>query len=326
MKPLLSTALATLLCLPLAAHAETAAPQKMTLMLDWFVNPDHGPIIVAAKEGFFAAQGIDLEIVAPADPADPPKLVAAGKADIAVSYQPQLHLQVHEGLPLVRVGTLIATPLNCLMVDAKGPVQSLADLKGKKVGYSVSGVESAVVQAMLGSAGLKPDDVAMINVNWSLTPALMTGQVDAVIGAYRNFEITQMAIAGGEGRCFPVEEHGVPTYDELIFEANPQTMDRALIGRFLAAVEEGAQFIANHPEKAWEDFSSYAPDLKDELNQKAWADTVARFSQSPAGLDAGRYARFENFLHEAGLVDSVLPVSALAIDLGAETAAAEPAK
>ena len=67
-------------------------------MLDWFVNPDHGPLIIAEEKGFFATQGLDVElIVAPADPNDPPKLVAAGRADIAVSYQPQLHLQVEAG-------------------------------------------------------------------------------------------------------------------------------------------------------------------------------------------------------------------------------------
>ena len=86
------------------------AQDKLTLILDWYVNPDHAPIILAQEKGFFAQQGLEVEIVAPADPAEPPKLVAAGKADLAVSYQPQLHLQVHEGLPVIRVGTLVATP------------------------------------------------------------------------------------------------------------------------------------------------------------------------------------------------------------------------
>lgn len=292
------------------------AADKLTLMLDWFVNPDHGPIIVAQEKGFFKDEGLDLEIIAPADPADPPKMVAAGQADLAVSYQPQLHLQVHEGLPLVRVGTLIATPLNCLMVNANGPIHTAADLKGKKIGYSVSGVESALVNAMLAHAGLTPNDIEMVNVNWSLTPALMTGQVDATIGGYRNFELTQMKIEGGEGRCLFVEEQGVPTYDELIFVANPLKLNRDEIRRFLHAVERGAQYIVNHPEESWALFSATAPDLRDELNAQAWKDTVPRFSQSPAALDQGRYARFEAFLREAALIDHIRPVGDLAIDIG----------
>ncbi|MFG6079631.1 ABC transporter substrate-binding protein [Paracoccus litorisediminis] len=303
----------------LALLAQPAlAADKVTLMLDWFVNPDHAPIIVAQEKGFFKDEDLEVEIVAPADPADPPKLVAAGKADLAISYQPQLHLQVHEGLPLKRVGTLIATPLNCLMVKADGPVQKIEDLKGKKIGYSVSGVEDALIGQILKTAGLSMADVEMVNVNWSLSPALIAGQVDATIGAYRNFELTQMRLEGAEGKCFFVEEQGVPTYDELIFVANPQVLDKAKTQRFLHAVERGAQYMVNHPDEAWELFSGTAPDLKDELNAAAWKETLPRFSQSPAALDQGRYARFETFLHEAGLVDNVLPVSELAVDLGAQ--------
>ena len=305
-----------------AAFALLAQPalaaDKLTLILDWFVNPDHAPIILAQEMGFFTDEGLEVEVVAPADPADPPKLVAAGQADLAITYQPQLHLQVHEGLPLKRIGTLIATPLNCLMVKADGPVQQIADLKGKKIGYSVSGVEDALVSAMLKNAGLTLADVEMVNVNWSLSPALIAGQVDATIGAYRNFELTQMRLENAEGRCFFVEEQGVPTYDELIFVANPATMDADASRRFLHAVERGAQYMVNHPVEAWQLFSATAPDLQDELNAAAWKDTLPRFSQSPAALDQGRYARFETFLKEAGLIDEILPVSALAIDLGAK--------
>lgn len=292
------------------------AQDSLTLMLDWFVNPDHGPVIVAQEKGFFTEAGITLDIIAPADPADPPKLVAAGRADLAISYQPQLHLQVHEGLPLTRIGTLIATPLNCLMVMADGPIHSAADLAGKKIGYSVSGVEMALINAMLTDGGLGMSDIEMVNVSWSLSPALMTGQVDATIGGYRNFELTQMRLEGAEGRCLFIEEQGVPSYDELIFVANPDRMDPAIMARFLHAVERGANYIVNHPEESWQIFSATAPDLRDALNTQAWADTVPRFSQSPAALDHGRYARFERFLHDQGLIDQIRPVSALAVDIG----------
>ena len=318
MKHLLTAALAPALTAAMIALAAPAqAADDMTLMLDWFVNPDHAPIVLAQEKGFFADENLNVEIVAPADPADPPKLVAAGRADLAVTYQPQLHLQVHEGLPLVRVGTLVGTPLNCLMVKADGPVKTIADLKGRKIGFSVAGVEQAVVGAMLAKAGLTLDDVEMVNVNWSLTPALLTGQVDATIGGYRNFELTQMRMAGGEGRCFFVEEEGLPAYDELIFIANRDRMDADRIKRFMHAIERATQYMLNHPQDARKTFAAHAPDLSDELNTQAWDDTVGRFAISPAALDHGRYARFEAFLKDAGLVDEVLPVDRLALDPGA---------
>ncbi|MGG7567971.1 ABC transporter substrate-binding protein [Rhodovulum sp. DZ06] len=305
-----------------AALALAATPafsaDKITLMLDWFVNPDHGPIIIAQENGYFAEAGLEVEVIAPADPSDPPKLAAAGRADIAVSYQPQLHLQVHEGLPLKRIGTLVATPLNCLLVLADSGYESPADLKGKKIGYSVAGVEEALLGAVLNPHGFGVEDIELVNVNWSLSPSIMSGQVDAVIGAFRNFELNQMEIEGVEGRCFYLEEEGLPAYDELIYVANVETVDMDAANRFLAATEKATQFIVNHPEESWEIFSGTSPELQDELNAKAWVDTLPRFALRPAALDEGRYVRFEEFLHGAGLVPSVNPVSALAIDPGAK--------
>ncbi|MGC3940545.1 ABC transporter substrate-binding protein [Roseobacter sp. EG26] len=294
------------------------AQDQMTLLLDWFVNPDHGPVIIAQEKGYFADVDLEVEVIAPADPSDPPKLVAAGKAGLAISYQPQLHLQIHEGLPLQRVGTLVATPLNCLLALADGPIASPADLKGGKVGFSVGGVEEAMLGHVLKTHGLTLDDVELINVNWSLLPSLMSGQVDAVTGAFRNFELNQMDIKGVPGRCFYVEEEGLPPYDELIYVANPDTMDTDMIRRFLAATENATQYIINHPQDSWEIFSGTAPELQDELNKRAWADTLPRFALRPTAMHVGRYAAFEAFLHEAGLIPALNPVSKIAIDVTAQ--------
>jgi len=302
----------------LLAASPVWAQDKMTVLLDWFVNPDHGPIIVAQENGYFADQGLEVEIVPPADPSAPPRLVAAGQADLAVSYQPQLHLQIHEGLPLKRVGTLVATPLNCLLVLKDGPIATPADLKGKKIGFSVAGVEEAILTTVLGKYDVKLDEVEMINVNFSLSPSLMTGQVDAVIGAFRNFELNQMEIEGVEGRCFYIEEEGVPSYDELIYVANPDTMDADKVARFLDATEKATQYIVNNPEKSWEIFSATSPELQDELNARAWVDTLPRFALRPAGFDAGRYARFEAFLKENGMIDSINAVNDITIDVSAK--------
>lgn len=304
--------------LALLAAAPVQAADKITLLLDWFINPDHGPIIIAEEKGYFAEVDLEVEVVAPADPSLPPRLVAAGQAELAVSYQPQLHLQIHEGLPLIRVGTLVATPLNCLLVLEDGPIGTPADLKGKKIGFSVAGVEEAILTAVLGKYGVGFDEVDLVNVNFSLSPSLMSGQVDAVIGAYRNFELNQMDIEGRPGRCFYIEEEGVPSYDELIYVANPEVMDKAVIARFLAATEKATQFIVNNPDEAWEIFSGTAPELQDELNARAWVDTLPRFALRPAGFDHGRYARFEAFLADQGLVPSVNPVSELTVDVTAE--------
>jgi len=289
--------------------------ENLTLLLDWFINPDHGPIIIAEKNGFFSDYDLEVDIIAPADPSAPPKLVAAGKGDIAISYQPQLHLNVKEGLPLTRVGTLIATPLNCLLTLKDGEINKISDLKGKKVGFSVSGVEEALLEALLKKNKLELKDISLINVNFSLSPSLMTKQVDAVIGAYRNFELNQMEIENVPGKCFYLEEEGIPSYDELIYVANKKDLKIKKIRKFLLAIEKATQFIVNNPNKSWEIFSSYSPELNDELNKKAWYDTYARFSLTPSAIDTGRYVRFEKFLLEYGLIDKGTPVDNYTIDV-----------
>jgi len=316
-----STSRYALLCLALvcmvgALNVRAAqAGDKFTVILDWFVNPDHAPLFVALEKGYFSAAGLDVELIAPADPNDPPKLVAAGKADLAVSYQPQLYVQVDQGLPLTRIGTLVATPLNTLVVLADGPIKSLADLKGRKVGYSVGGFEDALLRAMLAPHGLTLDDITLVNVNFSLSPALLSGQVDAVIGAYRNFELNQMDIEGRPGRAFYVEEHGVPLYDELILVAHAETADDARLRQFLDGLEQGVQFLINHPDASWKLFIKGRGELDDELNKRAWRDTLARFALRPAALDHARYARFADFMAAQGLIKMALPVAAYAREI-----------
>jgi len=295
------------------ALAQDQALDEMTILLDWFVNPDHAPLVVARERGFFSDFGLDVTLVAPADPNDPPKLVAAGQAEVAVSYQPQLHFLVNEEIPLAWVGTLVATPLNSMLVRVDSGIESVADLAGKKIGYSVGGVEEALVSVMLARHGLSLDDVEMINVNFSLAPALMSGQVDAVIGAYRNFELTQMEIEGVPGRPFHVEEEGVPSYDELIYLAHPDFAGDPRLDRFLQAITASTQYLINHPEESWEMFVAAYPELDDELNRRAWIDTIPRFALSPAALDRGRYRRFADFLAEQGLIDPPPPLESYTI-------------
>ena len=220
-------------------------------------------------------------------------------------------------MPLIRVGTLVSTPLNCLLVLKDGPIKKISDLKGKKVGFSVAGVEEALLTAILGKHGLNMSDIELVNVNWSLSPSLMSKQVDAVLGAYRNFELNQMEIEKVPGRCFYVEEEGVPTYDELIYIANTKLMDKGKIRRFLRATELATQYIVNHPKESWRVFSSTSNELRDRLNEMAWGDTLPRLALRPEALDEGRYARFERFLSDAKLVKGIRPVSKLAVDLGA---------
>ncbi len=298
--------------LPLATPALAQnARTPLTLLLDWFINPDHAPVIVANEGKFFEAAGLDVRIIAPANPADPPKLVAAKQGDIAVNYQKNLPLQVDQGLPLVRIGTLVSTPLSTLTVLRDGPVKTLADLRGKKIGYSVPGFEEIYVGTMIETAGLKLTDVTLINVNFGLSTALLSGRVDAIIGGFRNFELNQLDIEGKPGRAFYPEQHGFPAYDELIYCAHKDRAADPVMRRFIDAIEAATAHLANNPDACWELFiAGPRRELNNELNRRAWRDTLGRFPHSPGALDHNRYERFTRFLAARGKLRNGVPALA----------------
>jgi putative hydroxymethylpyrimidine transport system substrate-binding protein len=293
----------------LALSAAAAAAERVTLMLDWYKNPNHAPILLAQARGDYAKAGLNVEIQEPADPNDPPKLAAASRVDVAIGYQPQAMMLIDKGVPVVRVSALVPTPLNSVMVLADGPVKRLADLKGRKTGYSVSGFEDALLGAMLASARLTERDVTLINVNFSLAPSLLSGQTDAVIGAFRNYETHQLVLKGKAVRTFPVEAFGVPTYEELVFlTARPQAKSKK-IQRFAAVTAAAAASIKQDPKRAWADVTSADPKFDNVLNRRAFADTAALFATRAAPVDRESYEAFAQFLKERGLTRTAVPLA-----------------
>lgn len=295
--------------------ASAYAADRLNILLEWFVNPDHAPLVVAQQKGYFADAGLEVKLIPPADPSAVPRLVSTGEADIGIHYQPNLYLDTAAGLPLVRFGTLVETPLNTVTVLANGPIKSLKDLKGKKIGFSVSGFEDAMLKRMLAGEGVQLSEVELVNVNFSLSPSLIAGKVDATIGGFRNFELTQMRIEGHEGKAFFPEEYGVPVYDELVFVTRKQLVPDPRLPRFLQAVEKAAVYLTNHPDEALGLFLKAYPDLDNELNRKAFVDTLPRLAKRPAALDRARYQRFGTFMAESGLIPKVPAVNDIAVEL-----------
>ena len=292
----------------LAVQPAIAQQEKLTLLLDWFVNPNHAPIVIAKERGLFAKRGLDIQVIEPSDPSAPPRLIAAGQGDIAVSYQPSFTRAVKNGIPVVRIGTLIATPLNTLTVLADGPIKTLADLKGKTIGYSGSGIQDIMLRTMLKSAGLTQEDVKLVNVNFALTVALVSGRADAIIGGYRNFEATEIELAGKKPKMFFPEEAGVPAYDELIYLSKQDRAGDPRFDRFFAAIEEATMLLLNDPDGAWTTFVKAHPKLDDALNKRAWTDTLRRFQAAPKAVDPDRYLTVAEFMRAGGIIDKVEPI------------------
>jgi putative hydroxymethylpyrimidine transport system substrate-binding protein len=310
-------AAATTLAAP-AAFAQSAAPkEKFTVILDWFVNPDHAPLFTARYIGAFDRAGLDVALVPPTDPDLPPRLLAAGKADAALSYQTQLYLLVDQGLPLRRTGTLINKPLNTLTALKRSGITKLTDLKGRKIGYSVAGVEEALIGTMLRHVGLSLSDVTLVNVNFALVTALMSNEVDAVIGTYRTYEDIQLAQAGQLPVIFLPEDYGVPPSDELILLSNTSGLANPALPRFLAALREGASYLAKHPDQMLARFLKDHPSLNDKLDIASWKALPGYFARNPAHLDVARYTTYRDFMVREKLIKQALPLDDYAVQIKA---------
>ena len=315
MKKLLYTL--TLCLLSCTAFAEN---KPLTIILDWFVNPQHAPIVIAQEKGFFKQHGLIVNIIQPANPADAVKLVAAQKAEIGIDYQPELYLQVANGLPLVRIGTLIDSPLRVVATLETSKVKTMRDLNNQKIGVSVSGVGDAILDTMLRYNHVDPKRVELINVNYDIVQALLSQRVAAISGAQRNFEVPELALAHHPARVFYPEENGVPKYDELIFVANKNNLHDPRLLAFMQAISEATQYINKHPQDSWQLLLKAYPTLAQPrsmkaLNQASWKITLPLFATTPLSLDTARYQSFAQWLHQQKLITTVLPVTDYAVDL-----------
>jgi putative hydroxymethylpyrimidine transport system substrate-binding protein len=289
--------------------------------------------VVAREKGFFKRRGLDVTLVSPADPNVPAKLLAAGRTDLALGRQPLLHLRVDQGAPLVRVATLIDTPLSGLMLrqslleetesaeateageENAGEPQAPAKLR---LGYTVQD-SAALLSSPLGSANGLPERIELEDVNYGVLDAMREGSLDGVVIHQRHLLPRQLADEGIATRTLRLEEHGLPAHDGLILMANRDRLatQRDAIRDLVAAIEEATLWILNHREAAWELMTTAEPALDDPVMREAWQEVFPRLAQRPAAVDQGRYARFEQLLLDAGVIETRQPVERLAVDLGA---------
>lgn len=285
-------------------HAQST-DKPLTVVLDWFINPDHAPLLVAQEQGFFQAQGLNVKLVQPSDPMDGPKLVAAKKADVAITYQPQLLMQIDQGLPLVRFGVLVDTPLDCLVALKSKGIERIEDLKGKTVGYSSGGIDSAMLAAMLRKHGLTLSDVTFINVRYDLVQALLAGNIAAFTGGMRNVEPLALEQSGHPARIFYPEDNGFPAYEELIYVTHRDRAADPRLGKFLAALQKATEYLVAHPQESWAAAIKQHPELNNPLNKASWLASLSYFAQNPAQFDKNKYQAFAEFMKQENLIKKI---------------------
>jgi hypothetical protein len=203
----------------------TGQVHGLDLTLDWFPNPDHVAIYEAEAQGYLRAVGLDVRTRVPSDPSAPIKQVAAGRTDLAISYEPEVLLAREQGLPVVAVAALVQRPLTSLMATRKSGVRSVRDLRGKRVGTAGIPYQEAYLKTILQRANVPESSVKTTNVGASLLPAMLSGKVDATLGAFWNVEGVELRQRRQRPWIAPVDRLGVPDYDELVLVANSDKLD-----------------------------------------------------------------------------------------------------
>lgn len=290
-----------LFLLPMLSFA-SPAPQKLTVMLNWFPNPNHAPLIIAEQRGFFKEQGLDVKLIGPTTPNAAPRLVADGKVDLGLTYEPQFLQQLDHGMPLVRIGTLIDKPLACVVALKGSGIKHLSDLKGMPIGVNDSQLNLLTLKTMLHKQGFADKDIRIVNVRYNLTQALLSQRVKAVAGLLRNRDVPLLELQHQQVLTFFPEDYGVPAYAELVFITNSKNKHDARWPRFLAAVKKAVRYIDEHPQESWKLFADRFPELDTQANLETWFATMPYFAEDPGMLDAAEHARFAGFMRENHLI------------------------
>ncbi len=306
-----------LLTASLAWISPARAQTQLTLMLDWFPNVDHLPIYVAQQRGYFAEQGVAVKILSPSDTADALKLAAAGKVDLAVSYQPQTIMAAARGIDIRVVGNLIGHPLTTLLFLKSGGFTKPADLSGRTIGYTVPGLMDVLMNAFAKVNGIK--EYQLVNVGFSIVPALSAGRVDAVMGPFKTYETVTMAAEGLEAGFFELEQWGIPDYDELIFICGAATLaaKKTRVQGFVKAVVRSINVVVESPEAALTDYLRAVPDADRAVETAAFELTRPYYATSQV-CDHERWQTFADFALQHGLIETPVTVTALLPDLSAD--------
>jgi putative hydroxymethylpyrimidine transport system substrate-binding protein len=296
--------------------AASAGGRQVTFTLDWTPNPDHVGFYYARDTGLFARAGLDVTIRAPSDPTAPLKLVAAGRSDLAVSYEPELFFAAAKKLPVIAVAAVVPQPLNSI-IAIEPTIRSVRDLAGHRVGITGVPSDYATLDTALKSVGLTRKHVNVVSVGYNLLPALLAHKVDAVLGVYRNVEGIQLQQRGLHPTVIPVDRAGVPTYDELVLVASSSRLHsdpayRSTVRRFVGAFLAGTAQARGSPQRSLAILRHVTASEPSFLARSTRATLALLAGPDGIGcMQVGQWQRFANWMHAQSLLTKPIAASSV---------------
>ncbi len=243
--------------------------QDFDIVLDWYPNAVHSFIYVAMEKRYYEDEGLNVNVQFPSNTNDAISLTAAGQADAGLYYQTNtVSTAANQNIPIKVIGTVVQHPLNIVMSMGERGIKGAKDLKGKIVGYPGTPGNEVFIKAMMEHNGLKYEDVTMQDVGFDLNTALITGNVDAVIGAYINHEYPTLIQEGYDVTYFDITDEGIPDYEELVLVTGEKQIEEESdkLEAFIRASKKGFEDMKKDPQAALDTLLKYQDEGNYPLN------------------------------------------------------------
>lgn len=308
-----------------ASSAAGAELETVDVVLDWYPNAVHAFIYEAIEKGYFAQEGLEVNVLFPSNTTDPLTMTAAGKADIGFYYQEDTIIaRANEAVPVKVLGAVVQEPISVLCSVADKNIKTPADLVGKTIGYSGTRFAEVAVNQLLQSAGASLDDVTMIDVGFDLMSSMTTGNVDATYGCFINHEIPAMEEEGFEMDYMKLTDYGVPNYYALMLVTGESQLEKNQdkYTRFLRACQKGFADMKNDPAEALDimmnNQNSENFPLTESVEKKSFDVLLPMMETESAAFlsqDAATWQENIDWLLSTGMIETAFDPSEIMVNL-----------
>ena len=216
----------------------------ITVMMDWLAYWSWAPLVAADSQGYYAAEGLKVDVIAPPSAAEPLKMLAANQVDFAINYVPALFTARAAGIDVKAVAAHQRNLSSSLYWLPDSDIEGPEDFRGKIIGATAKLDENAYLDTLLEQLDMTRDDITIVDPGFSWAPLLLEGSIDVAYGVATN--PASMKGIGGPFDLVRLEykDYGVPNYPWLLFVSSDAFLDEnpAATCRFLRATDRGVSY------------------------------------------------------------------------------------
>lgn len=270
--------------------------QKITVVLDWTPNTNHTGLYAAEEKGFFAEEGLDVDIITPGE-SGADSLVASGKADFGVSYQEGITQARVQGVPIVSIAAIIQHNTSGFASPAENNIKSPKDFAGKTYGGWGSEVEASVISSLMKQDNADIKDVDIVNIGDADYFTAMKQNIDFA-WIYYGWTGVEAELRGEKINMIYLTDYSdkldyytpVLSTNEKMIADNPET-----VKAFLKAATKGYEYTIDNPDDAASILLKHAPDLDEELVKKSQEWLASKYQDDAPRWGEQKLSVWENY-------------------------------